>query len=862
MGIEKPSSEQQTLPAPSSGTAAESPQAVAVTTASRTPHASVVSPGPTLDTPFNGVLQPVDPSVINQGSLLEQAGANMDDDPLPVPQQRVSRKRIFGLSLLVFVLLVVALLGSRTELNKRKAQEASVVSASQHFKSQTTSLPDLGKQLHASSSPSLETLTVNGNLNTTHSLTLGSPLTVANGGTGVGTLPTDGVLIGNGTSMVSGIVADSANLCLVSTGGAPKFQSCPDAGGVISFDALNGAITLANSTGSAGNITINNAKADGTTKGIAAFNSKDFVDNGSGIIDTVQGIATTSSPTFANLTVSSTLNTNNLVPNNALAIGAASQAFTLQGNGSSVITTTNGSDTTTIGFTGVHTGNVTYDFDRSATAGTYAICTTVGNCAGTGGGITGSGTTNQLAVFTGSGTIGSSDITDVSGSSVSIASGVSLTAQGSANFENATNSTTAFQIQNASGTSLLNVDTSGGNVGLGLATSPSPLGYTTVGGSTGTGYQNNINANKFTATQTGVVSSMSVYIPSPGSGFHYQLAIYSNSGSVPGSYIASTASAALTSGWNTANLTTTPTLTAGTTYWLVYWTDVSNGTNAGIAFNQPIAGSDFYYYSGGSNYYGSGSSNGMPTNFPAGSDAGSYQHSIYVSYVAGTGYAVNVSSSGNLSATGSALFEDSSNSTNAFQIQTSSGSNVLTADTANSRVLIGNGAANVAGEALTVETSNGSYGEMITDGTTSVGVGINNSSGDGIGTYSDSTFGIFTDGSATGGTTAETINTNGSAEFQNYTNTATAFQVQNASGGNELNVDHARRRHHAGQYKYAPCRAELEYGRVKQDDTVRCAECHWRPDDARHKYPVDFIYRFIGIGRRRDRLELCKCVHR
>ena len=259
---------------------------------------------------------------------------------------------------------------------------------------------------------------------------------------------------------------------------------------------------------------------------------------------------------------------------------------------------------------------------------------------------------------------------------------------GATTFANSANSTTAFQVQNSGGSNLFNIDTSGSNINLGVGASVTPLGYQTVGGSTGTGYKNAINANKFTASQTGTASSLSVNIPSPGAGFHYQLAIYSDNSGVPGTYIASTASTALTNGWNTATLTTSPTLTAGTPYWLVYWTDVSNNTDAGMAYDSPVGGSSFYFFTSGGGYYGSGGSNGMPTSWPGGStNAGTIQHSIYVSFVS-SGYAVNISSAGNLTATGSALFINTSNSTTAFQIQNSAGTPLLTADTAGMTITV------------------------------------------------------------------------------------------------------------------------------------------------------------------------------
>jgi fibronectin-binding autotransporter adhesin len=85
----------------------------------------------------------------------------------------------------------------------------------------------------------------------------------------------------------------SCSTCL--TGGGPG-------GGVASLDGLSGALTLANSSGSGSTVTINDALTDGTTKGIATFNSSNFKIT-SGAINTIQDITTGSSPTFSNLTL-------------------------------------------------------------------------------------------------------------------------------------------------------------------------------------------------------------------------------------------------------------------------------------------------------------------------------------------------------------------------------------------------------------------------------------------------------------------------------------------------------------------------------------------------------------------------------
>ncbi len=142
-------------------------------------------------------------------------------------------------------------------------------------------------------------------------LTLSSALTVANGGTGASSLAANGVLLGNGASPVTAVTG-SLGQCLVATAGAPVFQACPGSGGVTSVEGQTGVVTVNNSTGSGGAITIDNAKADdGTTPGIASFSSTSFSDNGAGVIDTIQDISVTATPAFGGLTLSTALTTAN-----------------------------------------------------------------------------------------------------------------------------------------------------------------------------------------------------------------------------------------------------------------------------------------------------------------------------------------------------------------------------------------------------------------------------------------------------------------------------------------------------------------------------------------------------------------------
>ncbi|HEV7453996.1 MAG TPA: hypothetical protein VGO07_01935 [Candidatus Saccharimonadales bacterium] len=116
----------------------------------------------------------------------------------------------------------------------------------------------------------------------------------------------------------------------------------------------------------------------------------------------------------------------NITPGGALTVGAASQTLALQGGSASSFAVTNGGNATTVNFQ-APTANVTYRF-ATAAAGNYDICTTVGNCAGTGGGVTtAGGSTNRLAKFTAGQVIGDSTITD---NGTTVATTANLTVQG------------------------------------------------------------------------------------------------------------------------------------------------------------------------------------------------------------------------------------------------------------------------------------------------------------------------------------------------------------------------------------------------------------------------------------------------
>lgn len=247
---------------------------------------------------------------------------------------------------------------------------------------------------------------------TASSLALGTPLPVASGGTGLTAVGTQGILYGQTGGSLGVATPAGAGLCLLSGATDVSWGVCSGGGGgVTSLDGLTGVLTLANSSGSGATVTINDAST--AAKGIASFSSTNFTAS-SGLINTIQNINTAATPTFAGL------NANSLTPSAALTVGATGQTLTLQGSASTTVTATGGGQTTTIGFSGSPTGAVTYNFDRAATAGSYTICTTIGNCAGSGSGVTTSGgTINTVPKFTASQALGNSIITD-NGSTVTI----------------------------------------------------------------------------------------------------------------------------------------------------------------------------------------------------------------------------------------------------------------------------------------------------------------------------------------------------------------------------------------------------------------------------------------------------------
>ncbi|HSW80461.1 MAG TPA: carbohydrate binding domain-containing protein [Candidatus Saccharimonadales bacterium] len=231
---------------------------------------------------------------------------------------------------------------------------------------------------------------------------------------------------------------------------------------------------------------------------------------------------------------------------------------------------------------------------------------------------------------------------------------------------------------------------SAGQTGTGIAGSVelgtgagSTLGYTGIGAHQwgGSGLDR-ISAAKFTTTGGGDVTSMSAYgtgsAAAPNNNF--QFAIYTDNSGAPGTYIASSAIGTLPAlgGWFSAPLIAT--LAPTTTYWLVYWqNDSVNDSNNGIAYDTAIPTAINY---DNTFTWQSGTNNGMPTNFPVAGAAvnATLRASIYATF-ATSGPATVLNASGLMTHNGAAIFADPSDSPTAFEIQNSTGTALLTADT-------------------------------------------------------------------------------------------------------------------------------------------------------------------------------------
>ena len=223
---------------------------------------------------------------------------------------------------------------------------------------------------------------------TAGSLNLTTALTVANGGTGVNTLASNAVLIGNGTGAIQTLAPGTSGNVLVSNGTSWTSQAAPATGVSVvgSISATSNAkgatisgttITLTPADASNGGIVTAVAQSFSGTKTFADLNVNGALSGASTASSTLAGFNAALSSVTANLTISSA----NAATYNGKVLVCSGSAFTiafdntLPAGFSCMILQ---SDNNTISFTGT---NNRYNY--SQTSGLYSIATAICYVSGT-----------------------------------------------------------------------------------------------------------------------------------------------------------------------------------------------------------------------------------------------------------------------------------------------------------------------------------------------------------------------------------------------------------------------------------------------------------------------------------------------
>jgi parallel beta-helix repeat protein len=339
------------------------------------------------------------------------------------------------------------------------------------------------------------------------------------------------------------------------------------------------------------------------------------------------------------------------------------------------------------------------------------ICTSLNNCAvapGSGNYIqnqnsaaqtssnfwidgTGRANTSLLTPLVDTATATALNLGTTNASSISIGkAGVTTTVQG--NLQGNGNLT----IKNPSNFSLLNVNTGANTVSLGQTTVDSGVTFGNTSGSMGyTSFSGGyVTATRYqTSATAGLTSKITARITDPLSAPNnkFRLAIYADNAGSPGALIAQTGEGTIGPMYTT--LAINATLSSSTYYWLAYITNGADANFNDITYSDATGGTSCYT----SNTY----TNGFPASLSGATCGGTQQYIIYVTFAASTSTAMTIDSAGNvgigttgpshkLEVAGDALFRNATDSETALQIQNASGSNILTVDTANNQLVVGN----------------------------------------------------------------------------------------------------------------------------------------------------------------------------
>jgi hypothetical protein len=310
------------------------------------------------------------------------------------------------------------------------------------------------------------------------------------------------------------------------------------------------------------------------------------------------------------------------------------------------------------------------------------------------------------------------------------------------------------------------------------AGTPATAGLTTPGSSNiGSGWKNVLAATKVTLGDIGgSATSITAYFEGVSPGDHLQVGLYSDDGDIPSkpaALLSSSASVVMNNGFTTVPIPATN-LSANNSYWLVVNTDSVTASRT---------------YNGGSKVSCFISSNFgfMPDPYsPFGCFYDNNLYTIYLNYLRGAGVSGAVSQAAvAVGPTGQALFQNSTDSNTAFQVQNAAGtSTILNVDTLKGNVSIGKATASYkldigAGD---VNLSNGHslrFGGLqvlSVNGAGSTTSITNFIPGGKISAQADSF--VVQDANATHQSLS--IDSNGAATFSNRVNSTTGFQIQNA----------------------------------------------------------------------------------
>ncbi|MEK7594896.1 MAG: carbohydrate binding domain-containing protein, partial [Patescibacteria group bacterium] len=292
-----------------------------------------------------------------------------------------------------------------------------------------------------------------------------------------------------------------------------------------------------------------------------------------------------------------------------------------------------------------------------------------------------------------------------------------VSSTGTAALRSSTNSTTAFQIQNAAGTTLLNANTTGQEISITSAV---------------------LKINGIAAPTGATLTSFSTGGTLAADTYYYRISAYNASGRTQA--VDSTPASVTTTGSTSLNTLSWSAVTGATGYW-VHRSDDGGATYHAIDVGNVLAGvddgsnpwsgpdssidayknstADIYLRQGGSlklDMSGNASINETPEGDVEIANLNGGAYSFITADNFGIRDTAYYHTSLGINANGEAIFQNNANSTTAFQIQKAGGTPMLVADTTNDRLYVGNPTADSTGTILVLDTKNTSGDPTGVDG--------------------------------------------------------------------------------------------------------------------------------------------------